>query len=207
MQHDVAAFVDGIGARLRAVRTATGATLEAVAQATGISLSTLSRVESGKRRPTLELLIPLARHYRIALDRLIDAPQTGDPRIHLRPVPRVPGDVIVPLSAYPGRVQVYKQVLAPREVRLTTHEGYEWLYVLSGTLRLIVGEDESTLRSGEIAEFDTRRPHWFGPTDGRTVELLHLTAPHADQPLVRTVPPATTDCPTDPPDSTDDTTA
>ena len=120
----MAVIVDGIGPRLRTVRTGTGATLEAVAQATGITPSTLSRLESGKRRPTLELLIPLARHYRIALDHLIDAPQTGDPRIHLRPVPRVPGDVIVPLSHYPGRVQVYKQVLAPREPRLMTHEGY-----------------------------------------------------------------------------------
>ena len=184
MQDDVAAIIDGIGPRLRAIRIANEATLETVAEATAISLSTLSRLESGKRRPTLDLLIPLARHYRIALDQLIDAPQTGDPRIHLRPVPRRRGDVIVPLSAYPGRVQVYKQVLEPREVRLLTHEGYEWLYVLSGALRLIVDGDESMLRPGEMAEFDTRRPHWFGPPDGDTVELLHLTTPHAEQPLV-----------------------
>ena len=113
------AIVDGIGPRLRAVRIRTGATLEAVAKPTGLSLSTLSRRESGKRRPTLELLIPLARHYRIALDDLIDAAQTGDPRVHLRSVPRLRGGVIVPLSDYPGRVQVYKQVLAPCEPRDT----------------------------------------------------------------------------------------
>ena len=65
-----------------------------------------------------------------------------------------------------------------------THDGFEWLYVLAGVLRLIVDENESTLRPGEIAEFDTRRPRWFGPADGHTVELLHLTAPHAEQPLV-----------------------
>ncbi|MGH3383272.1 MAG: helix-turn-helix domain-containing protein [Nocardioidaceae bacterium] len=189
MQDDVAAIVDGIGPRLRAIRIVNGATLEGVAQATGISLSTLSRLESGKRRPTLELLIPLARHYRVALDHLIDAPQTGDPRIHLQPVPRRRGGVIVPVSDYPGRVQVYKQVLEPCEPRLVTHDGYEWLYVLAGVLRLIVDEDESTLRPGEIAEFDTRRPHWFGPADGHTVELLHLTTPHADQPVVRVSPP------------------
>jgi transcriptional regulator with XRE-family HTH domain len=188
MQGDVAAVIDGIGPRLRAVRTRNGATLETVARTIGISLSTLSRLESGKRRPTLDLLIPLARHYRIALDHLINAPQSGDPRIHLQPVPRVRGGVIVPLSDYPGRVQVYKQVLAPSEPRLVTHDGYEWLYVLSGALRLIVDDVESTLRPGEIAEFDTRRPHWFGPADARSVELLHLTTPHADQPVVRTLP-------------------
>jgi transcriptional regulator with XRE-family HTH domain len=186
VQDDVAAIVDGIGPRLRAVRTENEATLEAVARATGITPSTLSRLESGKRRPTLELLIPLARHYRIALDHLIDAPQTGDPRIHLRPMMRPRGGVVVPLSDYPGRSKVYKQVLEPCEPRMVTHKGYEWLYVLSGVLRLIIDEDESTLRPGEIAEFDTGRPHWFGPADGRTVELLHVTTPHADRPVVQT---------------------
>ncbi len=43
-----------------------------------------------------------------------------------------------------------------------THEGYEWVYVLSGRLRLVLGEHDVVLGSGEAAEFDTRVPHWFG---------------------------------------------
>ena len=70
---------------------------------------------------------------------------------------------MVPLTQYPGRVQVFKQVLAPRQPKLVTHRGYEWLYVLVGELRLILGEREFTLRPGEVAEFDTSEPHWFGP--------------------------------------------
>ena len=79
---------------------------------------------------------------------------------------------MVPLTQYPGRVQVFKQVLAPRTPKLVTHAGYEWLYVLAGELRLILGEREFTLRPGEVAEFDTSKPHWFGPAGANAAEIL-----------------------------------
>jgi transcriptional regulator with XRE-family HTH domain len=69
-----------------------------------ISVSTLSRLESGRRRPTLDLLIPLARAHRVALDQLMAAPATGDPRVHLEPHRRQRGSVLVPLTQYPGEV-------------------------------------------------------------------------------------------------------
>ncbi|WP_190132390.1 helix-turn-helix transcriptional regulator [Streptomyces mashuensis] len=192
MDDELSQILDSIGPRLRALRSDRGLTLEAVAEDTGISVSTLSRLESGKRRPTLDLLIPLARTHRVALDQLVAAPATGDPRVHLRPRRRERrGDVLVPLTQYPGRVQVFKQVLAPREPRLVTHAGYEWLYVLAGELRLLLGEREFTLRPGEVAEFDTGEPHWFGPAGPNAVEILHLFGPHGDQAVVRTGPSAT----------------
>ncbi|MFJ9821516.1 helix-turn-helix domain-containing protein [Streptomyces sp. NPDC101151] len=190
MDAELAEILDGIGPRLRALRRDRGLTLEALAQDTGISLSTLSRVESGKRRPTLDLLIPLARAHRVALDQLVAAPATGDPRVHLTPRHRSRGSVLVPLTQYPGRVQVFKQVLAHREPKLVTHTGYEWLYVLAGELRLVLGDREFTLRPGEVAEFDTSEPHWFGPAGPNTVEILHLFGPHGDQAVVRTGPSA-----------------
>ncbi|SCE64489.1 transcriptional regulator, XRE family with cupin sensor [Micromonospora chaiyaphumensis] len=188
MEADVAELLDGIRPRLRALRRDRGLTLEALATRTGISVSKLSRLESGKRRPTLELLIPLARAHRVALDQLVAAPATGDPRVHLRPHRRRRGGVVVPLTQYPGRVQVFKQVLAPREPSLVTHAGYEWLYVLAGRLRLVLGDREFTLSPGEVAEFDTGEPHWFGPAGTDTVEILHLFGPHGDQAVVRTGP-------------------
>lgn len=190
MADELAELLAGIGPRLRALRRDRGLTLETLAKDTGISLSTLSRLESGRRRPTLDLLIPLARTHRVALDQLVRAPVTGDPRIHLKPRSREPGNVLVPLTQYPGRVQVFKQVLAHREPRLVTHSGYEWLYVLAGELRLILGEREITLRPGQVAEFDTSEPHWFGPADAETVEILHLFGPQGDQAVVRTGPTA-----------------
>ncbi|MFB7864294.1 helix-turn-helix domain-containing protein [Streptomyces sp. NPDC056069] len=183
-------ILDGIGPRLRRLRRERGLTLEALAATTGISVSTLSRVESGRRRPTLDLLIPLARAHHVALDQLVAAPASGDPRVHLRPLRKERGSVLVPLTQYPGRVQVFKQVLAPREPELVTHEGYEWLYVLAGRLRLVLGAREFTLRPGEVAEFDTTEPHWFGPADASAVEILHLFGPRGDQAVVRAGPSA-----------------
>ncbi|GAA3139235.1 helix-turn-helix domain-containing protein [Nonomuraea roseoviolacea] len=186
MDTELEQILDAIGPRLRALRRDRGLTLESLAGATGISVSTLSRLESGKRRPTLELLIPLARAHRVALDQLVAAPASGDPRVHLKPLRKGRGSVLVPLTQYPGRVQVFKQVLAPREPKLVTHDGYEWLYVLAGELRVIIGERECTLRPGEVAEFDTREPHWFGPAGTNAVEILHLFGPRGDQAVVRT---------------------
>lgn len=188
MEAELAEILDGIGPRLRSLRRDRGLTLEAVAADTGITVSTLSRLESGKRRPTLDLLIPLARAHRVALDQLVAAPATGDPRVHLRPYRRDRGNVLVPLTQYPGRVQVFKHVLAPRKQKLVTHDGYEWLYVLAGKLRLILGEREFTLRPGEVAEFDTSEPHWFGPADANAVEILHLFGPRGDRAVIRTGP-------------------
>ncbi|MEU8676155.1 XRE family transcriptional regulator [Streptomyces sp. NPDC048560] len=181
-------ILGGIGPRLRALRLDRGLTLEALAVTCGISVSTLSRLESGKRRPTLDLLIPLAREHHVALDQLVAAPASGDPRVHLKPLRRAHGSTLVPLTQYPGRVQVFKQVLAPREPKLVTHDGYEWLYVLAGELRLMLGADEFVLRPGELAEFDTGEPHWFGPAGAGTVEILHLFGPRGDQAVVRARP-------------------
>src|ERR1700678_1000966 len=93
-----------VGPRLRTLRQDRGATLAQLSQATGISMSTLSRLESGQRRPTLELLLTLARAHDVPLDELVGAPPAGDPRVHLRPVTRH-GMTMIPLSRRPGGVQ------------------------------------------------------------------------------------------------------
>lgn len=152
-------------------------TLASLSEATGISVSTLSRLESGHRRPNLELLLPLARVHHVPLDELVGAPPTGDPRVHLKPK-QLHGMTVVPLSQQPGPLQAYKMVLpagpANQQPDLQTHEGYEWLYVLSGRLRLALGEHDLVLGRGEAAEFDTRVPHWFGNAGTEAVEYLTL---------------------------------
>jgi len=180
-------LIAAVGPRLRTLRRERGLTLQALSAETGISVSGLSRLEAGKRRPTLDLLIPLARAHRVPLDRLVDAPATGDPRIHLAPQQTRSG-VVVPLTRYPGRVRVFKQVISPREPQLVTHAGYEWLYVLAGTLRLVLGDREILIDPGEVAEFDTSQPHWFGPAGEQPVEILHLFGPHGDKVRVREPP-------------------
>ncbi|TSI14504.1 helix-turn-helix domain-containing protein [Brevibacterium aurantiacum] len=185
MDGETAEILAGIGPRLRSIREARRRSLSDVAEASGLSLSVLSRVETGHRHPGLDVLIPLAREYRIALDAIIAAPPTGDPRLHLEPRQHRGGGVIVPLTRYPARVQAFKHILGPREPRLVSHPGYAWLYVLAGALRLLVGDDDLTLSPGETAEFDATTPHWFGPLKGSPVEILHLFGPHGGQAVPR----------------------
>ncbi len=74
----------GVGPRLTGLRLERGGTLVQLSRSTGISVSTLSRLESGGRKPTLELLLPLSRVFGVALDELVGAPRTEDPRVQIR---------------------------------------------------------------------------------------------------------------------------
>ncbi|MFI6760862.1 helix-turn-helix domain-containing protein [Micromonospora sp. NPDC050417] len=175
MDDNLESVLDAVGPRLRALRRQRDITLTELSATTGISISTLSRLEAGQRRPTLELLLPLARAYGVQIDELVDAPPTGDPRVHLRPVVR-DGMTMMPLTRRAGGVQAYKLIIsASRHTpEQKTHEGYEWIYVLSGQLRLLLGDQDLLLGPGEAAEFDTRVPHWFGSGDAEPVEVLSL---------------------------------
>ncbi|MFD3930397.1 helix-turn-helix domain-containing protein [Streptomyces sp. NPDC058614] len=178
-----------VGPRLRRIRKERGATLAGLSEATGISVSTLSRLESGLRKPSLELLLPIARAHQVALDELVGAPPVGDPRVRSKPIVRH-GRTYWPLTRQPGGLQAFK-VLEPvrrMEPEPRTHEGYEWLYVLSGRLRLVLGDHDVVLGPGEAAEFDTRVPHWFGSTGEGPAEFLSLFGPQGERMHVRARP-------------------
>ncbi|MFK4788677.1 helix-turn-helix domain-containing protein [Microbacterium sp. ZW T5_56] len=174
--------LDAVGPRLRWLRGQRGLTLTALATATGISKSTLSRLENGQRRPSLELLLPLAQAYHVPLDDLVGAPEVADPRVRLKPR-RVKGRIVIPLTPHPGSVQAWKILIPGSEVTPAPrrHEGYEWLYVLSGRMRLILGGRDYTLEAGEVAEFDTHVPHWFGSSDGNPAEVLSIFGRQAER--------------------------
>jgi transcriptional regulator with XRE-family HTH domain len=180
--------IEAVGPRLRMLRAERKTTLAQLSESTGISVSTLSRLESGQRRPTLEQLLPLARAHQVQLDELVDAPPTGDPRIHAKPIKRH-GTIHIPLSRRPGGLQAFKQIVPEGwpggEVVQKTHEGYDWVYVLSGRIRLVLGDKDFLLGEGEVAEFDTRVPHWFGNPGPGPAEMLCLYGPQGERMHVR----------------------
>jgi len=179
-----------VGPRLRTLRKEREATLADLSEQTGISVSTLSRLESGARKPTLELLLPLAKAHGVTLDDLVDAPPLGDPRIHMRPVTRG-GMIYLPLTRRPGGIQAYKLIIpgaGRSEPTPQVHEGYEWMYILNGNLRVVLGEHDFVMKPGEAAEFDTRTPHWFGNADERSVEFLSLFGSQGERAHLRAKP-------------------
>jgi mannose-6-phosphate isomerase-like protein (cupin superfamily) len=122
----------------------------------------------------------------VPLDDLVGAPEVGDPRIRLKPR-QVKGRTVVPLTRQPGGMQAWKVVVPTSKSRPEprAHDGYEWLYVLSGRMRLVLGDHDLVLGPGEVAEFDTRVPHWFGSTGDEPAEVLSLFGRQGERMHVR----------------------
>ena len=163
-----------LGPRLRAARQDRGWTLADLAARAGMSTSTLSRLESGKRQASLELLLPVTRQLGIRVDDLLDAPDR-DPRVH-RTTIRRDGMTIAPLTREASEVRAFKITYHPGapECELQVHEGHEWLYVLSGRLRLSLAEREHVLGRGEAAEFDTTVPHLMQAEGTTPCEVISI---------------------------------
>jgi transcriptional regulator with XRE-family HTH domain len=178
----IAAALEQVGPRLKQLRSQRGVTLTALSESTGISKSTLSRLETGQRRASLELLLPLAQAYRVPLDDLVGAPEVGDPRVRLK-ASRVNGRTVLPLTRTPGGLQAWKIIVPASNSRPQPkpHEGHEWLYVLAGRMRLVLGNHDLILGAGEAAEFDTRVPHWFGSTGEHSAEILSMFGPQGER--------------------------
>jgi transcriptional regulator with XRE-family HTH domain len=188
----ITAALDELGPRLKSARTARRMTLSGVAGRTGISTSTLSRLETGQRRPTLELLLGLSQAYRVPLDDLVGAPEVGDPRIRLKPG-RAKGRTVIPLTREPNGMQAWKIVIPPGQAdpEPRAHDGHEWIYVLSGHVRLVLGGQDSMLDPGDVAEFDTQVPHWFGSAGEGPAEILSIFGRPGERMTVRTPSPQT----------------
>jgi len=186
----VATELSQIAPRLRHARQKKNVTLDDLAKSTGISKSTLSRLESGQRKPSLELLLPIVAALSVQLDEIVTSPRIDDPRV-TRKSTRLDGRILTPLSQQHGEPQAFKITISAtdREPTLRTHDGYEWIYVLSGRLRLVLGEHDIVMGMGEAAEFDTKNPHWFGSAGG-PVEILSMFGKQGERIHVRARPPS-----------------
>jgi transcriptional regulator with XRE-family HTH domain len=189
MADELRTVLAALGPRLRALRKRRGVTLEQLADSTKISVSTLSRLESGQRRPTLDLLLPLARAHDVPLDELVGAPASGDPRVYPRPIQRG-GATWLPLTRNQGGPAVFKQIIPPNPDPSAgpgvpsdqgAHEGHEWLYVIAGRLRLTLGDKDFILSAGQAAEFDTRIPHAVTNAGSQPAELLNIFGPQGER--------------------------
>jgi transcriptional regulator with XRE-family HTH domain len=182
---ELATHEDRIRRRLRALREERELSLDSVAHAAGMAPSTLSRLETGKRRLAVDHLAPLARALGTSVDALLSPEPEPDPRVRRR-ARTVDGMRVLPLSRQGGS--------GPRAYRLTlpergapdprSHEGHEWLYVLTGQVRLVLGDEDLVLRPGEAAEFSTRTPHWMSGVDG-PAEVLVLMGHHGERAHLR----------------------
>ena len=170
----MASVIEQVGPRLRALRQARGLTLDQLARSAGLSPSTLSRLESNKRQVSLELLVPLARQLDVQIDDLVRE-DAVDPRVD-RPEVQRDGLSVVPLTRENSPIRVYRITFAPTKQlpELKVHDGYEWLYVVNGRLRLRLGQQDLVLTRGQAAEFDTRVPHAVSAEGKRPAQIVSI---------------------------------
>lgn len=171
--------------RLRQLRTEQGLTLQQVSERAYIDVSTLSRLEAGKRRLALDHIPALAGALGVTADELLGGRPEPDPRVHSEP------QVVDGLTMWPltnrgpaGGLHAFKIRISPRRTKpptpLPVHEGHDWIYVLDGRMRLILGEQDLIIEPGEAVEFSTWTPHWFGAVKG-AVELIALLGAHGER--------------------------
>jgi len=189
LEHSVEPELARLGGRLRGLRTARGWTLEELAERSGLSKAFLSRLEAGSRQPSIAAVLTLARVYDVAMGELFEAPAPDETCIVVRgtqaALHKGDGILYVPLS----RAAKFSNM---QPIRLTVsadrrgeeryhHEGEEWVYILSGRLRLLLGERQYDLQPGDAAHFDARLPHRLAAMDGVDVEAIVVACSLPDE--------------------------
>ena len=161
--------------RLRSVRTSLGLSLEDVAARTNLGASTISRLETGRRTISLDVLVPLARALQIDLDELLDVDAQDDVVIRPIPTPMTDGITTWMLSRPTGTTLAMKMRLEPTPTppQQQVHPGHDWFAVIEGRVRLLLGEREIVVETGEAAEFATMTPHAIAAID-RPAELIMI---------------------------------
>lgn len=162
-----------VRSRLRSLRTALGLSLDDLAERTNLSASTISRVETGKRTISLDVLLPLANALQVDLDSLLTV-RSDD--VVIRPTPTSTGGRTTWMLSRPTAATIAIKVrLEPSDdmPEQRVHPGHDWFFVLEGRIRLMLGEREIVVETGEAAEFETMTPHAFVALDA-PAELIMI---------------------------------
>ncbi len=188
MTADLASIEHLVRSRLRSLRTSMGLSLDVLAERTNLSASTISRVETGKRTISLDVLIPLAAALQIDLDSLLDL--SNDDDVVIRPQPSQSGERTTWMLSRPtGSTIALKQRIRPssRRPQQRVHPGHDWFFVLEGRIRLSLGDRDIVVERGEAAQFTTMTPHAITAIDDDAEVIMifdrdgHRAHTHDDQ--------------------------
>jgi transcriptional regulator with XRE-family HTH domain len=173
----------GVPRRLRAARVRNGWSLQEASRRCGLSAAHLSRLESGQRQLSIAVLLRLADCYAEPVTALLTE-GVASPQAVIRgsEARGVGGDGIVFASLTSPQASPLLRALRVtvqaerRPGPPACHDGEEWLYVLSGVLRLELDDVAEILLAGDAAHFDASRAHRLRSGDGCPVEVLLVAA-------------------------------
>ena len=165
---------DLVRSSLRAIRQHLGWSLDDLAAKTGVGASTISRIETGRRTISFDVLVPLARGLDVSVDELIANDRHDE--VVIRPEPHhSPGMTVWTLSRPGSAMQAVKMRIEPDapDPEPQVHPGHDFMFVLDGTVRLTLGGVDHVVSAGESAEFSTMTPHAVVAVD-RPAEVLMI---------------------------------
>ncbi|MCL2104061.1 MAG: cupin domain-containing protein [Kiritimatiellaeota bacterium] len=174
-----------VGERIRTYRGRLDMSVEALAEASGIGAKVIEAIEGGEAYPALGVLVRLSRALGQRLGTFMDDQQAADPvvvRAEDRTARAAPhkgasteGLRYSPLGRgksdrhmEPFFINVDPGCGAP----LSSHEGEEFLFVLSGEALLVYGNEEHALRAGDSVYYNSLVPHAVRSHDGQPATLV-----------------------------------
>ncbi|MFJ5114356.1 helix-turn-helix domain-containing protein [Streptomyces sp. NPDC088551] len=176
---DLSGQLPDVAPRLRDLRRGRRLTLETAARRAGLSPAHLSRLETGRRQPSLPMLLSLARIYGTTVSELLgEIPPERDPIVRADRMEPVEADGWTYYQAGgSGRAMQPLRLQVPYGAQgdlVRVHPGEEWLYVLEGRLRLTLGDAVHVLDPGDSAHFDSLTPHRIAAAVPEGTELLFV---------------------------------
>ena len=179
-----------IGPKIRSIRLKKKMGLVELGKHTGLSPAMLSKIERGQLFPTLPTLLRIAMVFSVGLDYFIaadrDKPVIGISRHHDRL--RFPEKAGGKDQAYEFESLDFPAVqrllnsyfaeffaVAPEKLRPHQHPGAEFIYVLSGTLNLHIGDEQHTLEPRDSIYFDSTVPHAYRKSGAKACCALVVT--------------------------------
>ncbi len=168
-----------VGALIRARRRQLHKTLQAVCDEAGITPGYLSQVERDQATPSLGTLAQIARSLDVGMDYFIAAPTAGEglTRADERPRFSVDGSSVLYeriATDFAGNILSSFVLNVPPGYRSETvsHEGEEILYVLEGTIKQRLDDEEITMNAGDSLHFRGNRPHAWWNESKKPARLL-----------------------------------
>lgn len=171
--------------RLKNYREEAGLSVQALADKTGCPVDIIERAEAGGRQPALGYLVKLARAFGVRLGTLLDDEMVNDPLIHraaeMKQAVLPAGAITTEGQAYYAlgkgkadrHMEPFRITLGPslKEPVLSSHEGEEFIVVISGKVRLDYGAETHVLEAGDSMYYNSIVPHHVACAEGESAEI------------------------------------
>jgi len=194
-----------LGPRLRAIRLRRGLGLRELARRLDVSPSSISKIETGKNQPSVRTLYAFASELQVTIDEVLAFEQAATPESSSEKRPSQPQTGVADCAFALQRAErtqairlesgvQWKRLMhwsdedlefiettyepgdaSSRGDNLVRHNGHEFVHVLSGELRVVVGVDEFVLRRGDSLAFPSSTPHRLsndGDTTARAIWVV-----------------------------------